>query len=435
MTPRRVTLTDALALVVVAGEWTGLARAIVGSPLYAAGLDVLLVGLLLLSANQAIRARHVPPRSVTLIAIAVYMVFALIEIANPNVPGVLVGAEGYRKTAFTTIATFVVVMQRGGDARRFFAIIALGSIPALIWGIRQFFGPLPVEIAIIEGSGVSSTSFHAGMVLRAFAPTAGPFHLGIISASVMVISIVFARRDARWLLLGALAAVALGLTLTRANMLAAAVGVAVAVVLAQSWRLRVTSTIQALGPVAVLLVAALFASGALSAAPPGSAGSPGSSGSVESVDDVVAGVTDPLEDKNLQYRFEFWGQFVKAIAERPVIGYGTSAAADGFARHYEGTDSVRFQPHSMYFKAALELGVGGLIVFLVILVGLAVTAWRTRAENPELVSIGMGIGAVMTISGITGPMLDAYPMNVLFWATAGWILLTAATRRSSTPSA
>jgi hypothetical protein len=68
-------------------------------------------------------------------------------------------------------------------------------------------------------------------------------------------------------------------------------------------------------------------------------------------------------------------------------------------------------------------------------VGLAVTAWRTRAENPELVSIGMGIGAVMTISGITGPMLDAYPMNVLFWATAGWILLTAATRRSSTPSA
>jgi hypothetical protein len=88
----------------------------------------------------------------------------------------------------------------------------------------------------------------------------------------------------------------------------------------------------------------------------------------------------------------------------------------------------------MYFKAALELGLGGLIVFLVILGSLAIAGWRARRDAPDIAAIGVGIGAIVVVSGVTGPMLDAYPMNVLFWSTAGWILWASSRRRLSDPA-
>ena len=37
---------------------------------------------------------------------------------------------------------------------------------------------------------------------------------------------------------------------------------------------------------------------------------------------------------------------------------------------------------------------------------------------------------LVLVSGLTGPMLDAYPFNLLFWAVAGAVVNRAASRRS-----
>ena len=446
---RSLAATDLLALIIVAGEWTGLARAAIGAPVYAAVLDVALVALLLYVAYAAFRtgdARWIrrPPLLVT--GLVLYMLLALIEIANPNVPGLLVGLEGYRKTAFTMVGALVVYLAVEGRPSRFFSIVALGSIPALLWAVRQFVAPLPLELGVIESSGVSSTSFHAGIVLRAFAPTAGPFHLGIISAAVVIISVVFAQRDRRWLLLAALAALVLGLTLTRANMLALAVALATVAVVALLHRARPRVVVHAVLVLVIVPATAFVASGARASGPSPSA-SPSSVASGASaapsaqwtpvpptVDEVVSGIADPLEDANLQHRLRFWGQFVRAIAERPVIGYGTSSAADGFARLYAGTGSVRFQPHSMYFKAALELGVGGLVLLLAIFVAIGVGAVQYARRSLDIGLIVGGLATLTLVSGLTGPMLDGYPFNLLLWSAAGWLMGTTGQPSAAEPA-
>ena len=81
---------------------------------------------------------------------------------------------------------------------------------------------------------------------------------------------------------------------------------------------------------------------------------------------MVKGVTNPLGDTSLKFRFGYWKAYLQAIAENPVVGYGTSAAADGFDRDYAGTGKRNFEPHSMYLKPALEMGVGGLVIFVAI---------------------------------------------------------------------
>jgi O-Antigen ligase. len=146
---------------------------------------------------------------------------------------------------------------------------------------------------------------------------------------------------------------------------------------------------------------------------------------VTSLGTIISGVEDPLQDRSLQFRFGYWQDFAAAVAKRPLIGYGTSAAADGFDHFYQGTGSLNFEPHSLYFKAALEFGVGGLFLFLGILGALVFTIYRAWGFDRLTARTVLGILTLMAVAGITGPMLDAYPVNLLFWASCGWIAVAA----------
>jgi len=436
MTSKRI--TGSLAILIVLGEWTGLARGVFGAPIYAALLDISLVSITFLVAISAARRRDLPRATVLTLLIAAYMIIAAVEILNPNVPGLLVGLEGYRKTAFTMLAFFVVAYSGDTDALRFFRVIAVGSVPALLWAVRQFAAPLPVELNVIATSGISSITFHSGQVLRAFSPTAGPFHLGILGAAVMIIAILLAvSRGRTWLVVAGAAAAALGLSLTRANIIAALAACALIAVTATPLRAKLRTAAYAAVPLSVAAVAVLFAVGVLSLSPRSAdnrvdAGpsTPPASGTL---DLIVSGVENPLDDKNLQFRFTFWQNFAEAIVERPVIGYGTSSAADGFDRFYQGTGSMNFEPHSVYFKAALELGLGGLVLFLGILGSVMWTVTRAWRLDRLTARIVLGLVALVAVAGITGPMLDAYPVNLLFWASCGWIAVIARQAAISEP--
>ncbi len=129
------------------------------------------------------------------------------------------------------------------------------------------------------------------------------------------------------------------------------------------------------------------------------------------------------EDRSFQFRLLFWREQLEAFVERPLLGYGTSAAADGFEDAYAGTGSRHFGPHSLYTKPALELGVVGLILFAAILLAVFISILRIVEANRLLATLSIGLFTLVTVSGLTGPMLDAYPFNVLFWATLGWVVV------------
>lgn len=418
-----------LAVVIVAGEWTGLTRAALGMPAYAAALDVTLVGLLVWAGVIRMRDGRPPPVGPVAVLIIAFMALALVQVFNPNVPGALVGLEGYRKTAFTMTGALVVYLSLDSDARRFYVWVVIGSIPALAWAIRQFFIPLDLEIDIVRSAGTSLISFHSGLVLRAFAPTAGPFHLGLLAASIAVASVALTGGTGGrgWLLLAALAGFALGLSITRANVVGGLIAVAIASLMVYR---SVPRAVAAAAPFALAAVIAIsVAVGVVPAPVPDSplrspSPTPASPGdqTLDRVEDIVRGVTNPFEDPSLQFRFGYWQSYLKAVAQRPIVGYGTSAAGDGFDRLYEDSAGRNFDPHSLYLKPALELGIPGALIFLALLGAIVYQAARVRRVAPLVGATALGIVAAVMISGLTGPMLDAYPVNLLFWSTVGWVM-------------
>ena len=66
--------------------------------------------------------------------------------------------------------------------------------------------------------------------LRAFSPTSGPFHLGMLAGAAVIAGLVMSRAsDRRWIVPTAIAATTLALTITRAIWIGAVVGSVVAV--------------------------------------------------------------------------------------------------------------------------------------------------------------------------------------------------------------
>jgi O-antigen ligase len=229
------------------------------------------------------------------------------------------------------------------------------------------------------------------------------------------------------------------LTITRANIAAGLIGLVVILVLSpREARARV---LPGAGLTAVGVVAAvLFAVGAfalplvhvpvsaarLETASPSPSNIALPSPTQDTLGDVVKGVTNPLNDTSLKYRFGYWKRYLQAISEKPLVGYGTSAAADGFDQDYAGTGKRNFEPHSMYLKPALEMGVFGFALFIAIALVALYGAYRLHRLGDAFALTAIAIFVALGVTGLTGPMLDAYPVNLLVWATGGWVVKSLA---------
>ena len=205
--------------------------------------------------------------------------------------------------------------------------------------------------------------------------------------------------------------VALVLTITRANWVATALGTAVAVAL-----LLLTSRVSR-RHVVVVCAAILVGAGVLTAAAAIAGGDTWSRWQF-----YIGSVLNPLGARNVQFRFEYWREMVEAVRANPIIGYGTSSAADGFRDVYAAAGRAYFQPHSIYLKPALEQGLLGLVLMIGILGSTIVGALRSRRHAPVAAALVGGLVTIVAVSGLTGPMLDAYPFNLFFWSMAGGLV-------------
>lgn len=53
---------------------------------------------------------------------------------------------------------------------------------------------------------------------------------------------------------------------------------------------------------------------------------------------------------------------------------------------------------------------------------------RAYGRDPTVALIGFGLLVMTMVSKLSGPILDAYPFNLLFWATIGWLANVGSSR-------
>ena len=375
---------------------------------------LLLVSALMMAAFVAsARAGERPPgpaplrtAGVLLLAVNLLSVLAVRLIADAVVPILIL---------FSGVAVFSCL--RGGIVPREGAIRLLAVIPIVgmavagigfIQGMAGFFRI--DEIVRLVGGEPASTEGNRN-------------YAGGLCAMLLPVTIALTRTGPHWsrtcsIVSSAMLAVLLLLTESRGGLCAAVAGLAIAGA-AMGWR-RVERGPAAAG-VAVLLILAGF--GAFQ----------------------LRRQVSPERMETAGFRLDVWKSGLRMAAARPLLGWGVG----GFQAEYppfRSESEFRFShtnitdafkeledPHSSWVQVAVEMGVPGLLAFLLV-VYVAARLWRYYvkvAPDPDRAAMLAGLGggaAAYLVAGLFNSLTLKTSHTVMFWAFLGLIELVGETR-------
>lgn len=130
-----------------------------------------------------------------------------------------------------------------------------------------------------------------------------------------------------------------------------------------------------------------------------------------------------------------WRTNLSQISQNPFgVGIGATGGAAVKAAEFTGQEEI-YQPDNYYMKMALELGVLGLWLFVLVLVSTFTLAHRQASIGPpEDRAFATGLSAVVlasAVASVVATYFEIFPMDLLFWVLAG----TGATMASESPPA
>lgn len=362
------------------------------------------------------------------ILVIIFLTLAFIQMFNPNVPDLQTAIEGYRKFAFMSIAYFIgrhILPEN--NLRELISILIIISFITSIYGVKQFYYPSAIDFSIIESSPSHETTFTMGGHLRAFSTFTGPFHFGsflVISITLSLVLVVNFKNYSKsstfyWILVIGLAFqfIALFFTRTKSNWIALIISILTLLILKKllshkgflkQFELKITITI---------FIIALIGLNILNS----------SSDEIKNVlDDAIFATTNISEAPTFLYRVDLWESFIRDIIKNPVIAYGTSSAGEGLQVAYVNTNSTHYSSHSLYLKILIELGIFGLLFFLLIVIlsirqGINSLYYNKNLPLETLIIYYSSISLIISflIGGFTYAVLDAYPINFYIWLFIG----------------
>lgn len=133
-------------------------------------------------------------------------------------------------------------------------------------------------------------------------------------------------------------------------------------------------------------------------------------------------LTVDLTGKNLfSGRQLFWGELVEAIALQPFFGYGAGARAETFT-------SFSWSAHSLYLQVALQVGLVGLALLLLMLWVIWARLWPGRHTVVVRLAAGYFLGMLLHQSFEVSLIQNNLGNGFLFWFIIG-VALSASRRR------
>ena len=374
--------------------------------------------LLLLLAGLATRMIH---NHLTIgvldILAAVFMSLAVLEMFNPNIPSFQAGLEGFRKFAFMLVGFFIGrYLVNLFTIKRLMACLIGASFFIALYGVKQYLLPSALDYRLIELSTGSPVTYLMGGHIRAFSTLSGPFHLGIflVGTCTLLVCLWFQYKSLRlWVMLLILPqVVALFMTVTKSNWAALMLGGVIIILLYSKNLKKVLVSLFILGLIILLL--GLVALELTSTIP-----------QFKTIHDGLQAIINPLQAPTMIIRLDLWRDTVlPLIQQSPWFGYGTGSAGEGLVGYFANTGRVYAFAHNMLFKVQIEMGLFGLLLFLVFLGMTILQVWRVNRHlrDPFLkmfTNWALAFSAGMFVSSLTGSILDAYPVNLIFWLVLG----------------
>ncbi len=352
--------------------------------------------------------------------LSVVVLWALLGLGYAAVAGGQVGLWGLKVGYFYMLVPVILWRcpfdERDRD-RLVSVLMATGLATVAIGLAQQVVG---AERLNALGYEYNDTIRFSGGLLRSFASFTQPFSFGLFVALVMVVCLPVAlsdprRRRNRWfLVVSPVLAVGLASSVVRGAILALVLGL----VLLAAWRHRVL--VHAVAP---LLVVALLLPLSLT--------------------------TAFLSTSSLGERSTGWSEITDRVLTAP-LGNGLGVTGAAAERSIQaGADPADMQlldgqvylPDNQYVKTAVELGVVGL--WLLLLLGAALFVAAVRAARDSAArgahadrALAEGIAASVAGAGaaaLVSTYLEIFPLDFFFWLFMG-VLLCYPRASTSTPS-
>jgi len=361
-------------------------------------------------AARVIVARMLNGRWLTAIELltSAFLILGVIQLFNPNVPTLMAGIEGFRRLMFQMLGLFigVAVVRNRHDLIFLYKVLAVASVPILLYAVKQFFFISDFDLALIASNAADIGSWKIFGKLRAFGIFNGPFHLGLFAGFMFWIGVglfVETRRKLALVLAGLALAAGLA-SLTRGSIIAIFTSFPLVLFYVfNRYRIRVAV-------IAVVAVAVTSVSITLLRS------------NYDELDlfmESFSSLENVSGDNRLMTRFEGYERGLSVLKSHP-LGIGMGSSGDAMESYFHPYGAIHVTSHNLWLRVALETGFPGLILFLLIAgwIGYSVAMLKKDSDRVVVVVL-LGMCLIVLITGITGSTLGAYPVNLIFWTLCG----------------
>ena len=144
-----------------------------------------------------------------------------------------------------------------------------------------------------------------------------------------------------------------------------------------------------------------------------------------------------LKSPSGKMRLAVWEETIALLKDHPITGAGLTGYQIALAPyHQEWRKDVSpykleifLYPHNIFLNFWVELGLGGLIIFLWLLLVFGKIVWQKRA-NP-LVQLSAAAMVALLVHGLVDVPYFKNDLAVLFWLVMAWPLIISAISSNS----
>lgn len=398
-----------LSLIFILASYINLAKPIFGTR-YAPILIDLIIALILVGVflNKTISGKNASFLSPRIeIPLILFFLISVVQLFNPNVPTLQVGLEGFRKTTYQMLAVFLGIycVRDSLEVEKISRYLCYASIPILLYGIKQWFFFSPFDQRIIELNFGRLCTYYLGGSRRAISIFSGPFHFGMFSCFIALLSLYFylKRKNFLYLVLFIISITGVFFSMTRTSIVALVISGLFFLWFAKSEKRRLLKKINVLF-VPLLLILIII-----------------SSQKFLPVTNMLKTLENVSEDQRFLNRFVGYRKMPKAFIECPIIGYGMGSAGDTLGPLFKG--KTHFTSHNLGFKILIETGLLGLGFYTFFFLSWFKKAFSLfKSENiyeRNLSVLITSIVLVLLVNGIVGSGVEAYPINLYIWFFMG----------------
>lgn len=128
---------------------------------------------------------------------------------------------------------------------------------------------------------------------------------------------------------------------------------------------------------------------------------------------VAGRLTESVNSQSVVDRLDFWREGSAMFAEKPLLGWGVGTYKEVHPAFQKSAITATNNPHSLPVQIMVELGVVGLVAFIVMALGLVAYLWKERRvkRSPTVWSARIALIAVVLHSFVD--LVTNYPTLIL----------------------